>query len=461
MKVLFRGGGVLRMDSQHTTIPVGYVLVEDGRITAVGPVREAPADTEVNHVEDVSGCWVVPGLINMHQHHWYQLLKGISPGLYLEEWVDEILRPASEALTLDDFLVSMRLAAADMLTTGTTTFFNHSVVETPAAWVDDLATVSVGTGIRQVLGKEVRATTRRTPPDEHRVHIERLLRDYPMRADSLFGVALAIETGEHWLRSGTMTEELAAYVTRLVAEFDVPVSDHVTGGTSFRSVADFRRRTGSGEVEWLARRGLLTQRMLLAHAVWITDDEVLSATASGATVVTCPSSSAFTAGGVPPVRSWLASGLNVAVGTDGPMVNDSLDMLGQLRECFLLQNVKYLTPAAVPIDTLWAMATRNGAKALGMDGQLGEITPGASADLAVFDLDDPRYGGALNPPANLVLSGGQREARTVMVRGEIVKDAGGLRTIDVPEALRESRERARELVARAGLRVDRAGTQSP
>ena len=162
MKVLFRGGGVLRMDSQHTTIPVGYVLVEDGRITAVGPVREAPTDTEVNHVEDVSGCWVVPGLINMHQHHWYQLLKGISPGLYLEEWVDEILRPASEALTLDDFLVSMRLAAADMLTTGTTTFFNHSVVETPAAWVDDLATVSVGTGIRQVLGKEVRATTRRT-----------------------------------------------------------------------------------------------------------------------------------------------------------------------------------------------------------------------------------------------------------------------------------------------------------
>jgi 5-methylthioadenosine/S-adenosylhomocysteine deaminase len=440
------------MDPQHTTIPVGYVLVEDSRIAAVGPITQAPADSEVNHVEDTSGCWVVPGLINMHQHHWYQLLKGVSPGLYLEEWADQIMRPAGEALTRDAFLASMRLAAADMLTTGTTTFFNHSVVETPAGWVDDLATVSAGTGIRQVFGKEVRATTRRTPPDEHRRHVERLLRDYPIGADRLFGVALAVETGEHWQRSGTMTEELAAYVARLVREFGVPVSDHVTGGTLFRSVADFRRRTGFGEVEWLARSGLLTEHTLLAHAVWIDDGELLGAAASGATIVTCPSSSAFTAGGIPPVRGWLAGGLNVAVGTDGPMVNDSLDMLGQLRECFLLQNVKYLTPAAVSIDTLWAMATRNGARALRMAGQLGEITPGAVADLAVFDLEDPRYGGALNPTVNLVLSGGQREARTVMVRGEIVKDAGGVRTVDVGAALRESRELARELADRAGLR---------
>ena len=114
MKLLIRGGHILRMDAARTVLENGYVLIEDQRITGVGPMEDAPSASEVNHVEDASGCLVVPGLINSHQHHWYHLLKGMSVGLYLEDWVQQVLTPATQALEKEEFVLSVNLAAADM-----------------------------------------------------------------------------------------------------------------------------------------------------------------------------------------------------------------------------------------------------------------------------------------------------------------------------------------------------------
>ncbi len=443
---------MLRMNAERDTFNEGFVLVEDDRIVEVGHLSEAPSASEVNHVEEASGCLITPGLINSHQHHWYHLLKGVSEGLYLEDWVQQIMNPAAEALEPSDLVVSMRLAAADMLGTGTTTFFNHSVSETDADSVAALAEASVATGIRHVFGKELRAQVRSGDVQTHHDDVEVLLARYPgSAADSLFTVALAVESGEHWIRSGAMSPELARYAVELAERFDVPISDHVTGGTIDRSVIGFRRRAGLAQAEWMAAQGLLTSRTLLAHAVWLEGSEIELVARSGATIVTCPSSSAFTAGGIPPVRDWLAAGVNVAFGSDGPMVNDTVDILGLLRETFLLQSVKYLQPAPVPLEKLWELPTRRAAAGLGVAGRLGEISVGAKADLAIFDLRTPAFGGALNPATNLILSGGGHEARTVMVNGEIVKDQGGFHTLNLGEVVAEGREAARSLAARAGL----------
>ena len=441
------------MDAADTFHPAGYVLVEDGRIVAVGPGDEAPSDSEVNHVEDVTGCIIVPGLINSHQHHWYGLLKGMSEGLYLEDWVERVLRPATAELSRDDLMVSMRLAAADMLAKGTTTFFNHSVTEVGAAVVDELAGVSSAAGIRQVFGKELRATPATVSSTEHRSDVELLLERYPVGSSALFAVGLAVETGEHWIRQGTMTPELAGYASGLARRYGVPISDHVTGGTLARSVTDFRLRNGLGQVEWIAQHGLLSKYSLLAHAVWIDENEVALASQAGSTIVSCPSSSAFTAGGIPPIRGWIDAGINVAIGSDGPMVNDSVDVLGLLREAFLLQNVKYSIPGAVRLSMLWRLATSNAARGLGLGEVVGQISPGWAADLAVFDLRTAEIGGALNPAANLILSGGGHDARFVLVNGEIVVDPGGVRTLDVERVVSDARVSARDLARRAGLAI--------
>lgn len=451
MKLLLRGGSILRMDAANTFLDEGYILIEDGLISAVGPAEEAPSDSEANHVEDVSGCIVVPGLINSHQHHWYGLLKGVSEGLYLEDWVERVLLPATAELSRDDIMVSMRLAAADMLAKGTTTFFNHSVTEVGVSVVDELAEVSSSTGIRHIFGKELRATTTTVSSTEHRKEVEILLARYPVGTSALFAVGLAVETGEHWIREGTMTPELARYAAALSRQYGVPVSDHVTGGTLTRSVSDFRLRTGLGQLEWIAQHGLLSEHSLFAHAVWIDEAESALAAKAGSTIVSCPSSSAFTAGGIPPIRTWLDAGINVSIGSDGPMVNDSLDVLGLLREAFLLQNAKYSIPAAVRLRTLWRLATTNAARGLGLGGVTGHISPGLAADLAVFDMRSAEFGGALNPPVNLILSGGGHDACLVVVNGEIVVDQGGLRTLDSTRIVADARESARDLARRAGL----------
>jgi 5-methylthioadenosine/S-adenosylhomocysteine deaminase len=191
--------------------------------------------------------------------------------------------------------------------------------------------------------------------------------------------------------------------------------------------------------------------MLLAHAVWIDESEMRVAARSGASVVTCPSSGAFTAGGTAPLRGFADAGMNIALGSDGPMVNDSVDMLGQMRECFLLSSSRYLVPAAVSTAQLWEMTTRNAARALGLAGRLGELTPGAVADIAVFDISAARYGGALNPPVNLILCGGGSDVRSVLVDGEIVVENGRLLTMDVDEVVTECRVLAHDLAGRAGI----------
>lgn len=448
--LLLRGGGVLRMDTAFTYIRKGFVLVEGKAIMDVGEMAAAPSDDSVGQVIDTTGCLVTPGLINMHQHHWYNLLKGLSQGFYLEDWVKKILFPATKALSRNDYLVSMRLAAAEMLLSGTSTFFNHSVKGVDYDWVSALAEVSESTGIRQFFGKELRAK----PHDgvaRHRAEVEKLLQRYPHDLNHRFCVNLVFESGQHWLESGATDVDLANYAAKLVEKYHVPLSDHITGGTGFRSVKDFRLREGMGEVTWLLRHGLVTPQTLLVHAPWIDEGEVRVAAECGASIVTCPPSSAFTAGGVAPLGAFMDGGINVALGTDGPMVNDSVDMLDQMRECFLLMNAKYLTPAKIPIPQLWNMSTRNGAQALGFPGRLGELSPGTVADVAVFDLSAPHYGGALNPPANLILSGSSRRVKWVLVNGDIVVDPSGITTFDVLETVRESRELAHDLAHRAGL----------
>lgn len=444
---LIYGGRVRSLDERLGCLDPGYVLVEDRHVLAVGPDHQRPPSSSADVVVDATGCTVMPGLINMHQHHWYTLLKGQGLGLYLEDWFERVLQPAIGVLSDIDQVVALRLAAAEMLLCGTTTFFNHSVTDTSHSLIDALAFCTEQAGIRQVFGKEVRAVPEAGAAAEEQA-VGDLLDRYPL-GGSRFSAALVVETGAHWLTTGATDEAAIRRAHRLSQAHGVPVSDHITGGTLFRSVSDGWRSTGQGDVDRLAVLGALDERSLLVHALWMTPGETRLAAEAGATVVTCPASSAFTAGGSPPIRDFLQQGLNVCLGTDGPMVNDSVDLIEQLRACLRLANTRYLRPDAVGESELVAFVTTSAARALHWP-ELGALRPGARADIAVFARGGAHYGGGLDPDRIWLTAGSGRDARWVLVDGQIVVSPGGLETLDVREVCAEAREHAGQLWRRMG-----------
>ena len=162
-RTLIKNGYVVTVDGQRQVHPGGFVTIDGSRISAVGPSLQCPASEGFDEVIDAAGAIVVPGLINMHQHHWYTLFKGIADGLLLEDWVTDILLPLSLHLDAPAMRLSNYLAGMEMLATGTTCSLNHSVTTT----TPELVAASIGPqaelGIRQVYAKELRCRTPGNP----------------------------------------------------------------------------------------------------------------------------------------------------------------------------------------------------------------------------------------------------------------------------------------------------------
>src|SRR3954451_8396155 len=129
-RILINNGYVVTVDSQRNVFPGGYVATDGQNIGAVGPAEKTPAASGFDELIDAKGCIVLPGLINMHQHHWYTLFKGLADGYLLEDWVSDFLLPLSAQLTADAMRVSSYVAGMEMLATGTTCSLNHSVTTT-------------------------------------------------------------------------------------------------------------------------------------------------------------------------------------------------------------------------------------------------------------------------------------------------------------------------------------------
>jgi 5-methylthioadenosine/S-adenosylhomocysteine deaminase len=339
-----------------------------------------------------------------------------------------------------------------MLSTGTTTFLNHSVTSTTAADVAASIEPFADMGIRQVFCKELRVGSGR---DEDRAiaDLEEVIRRWDDPRERMVTVGAVIETGAHWLKTGVTSEELIRRGSRVAAGRGLRISDHITGASIWRAIAARIRSEGRNDIEHLMGLGVLGPHWILVHCTWINDREIKFCAESGAHVVVCPASGAYTAGGAAPIRTFLAEGLSVALGSDGPMVNDSVDMVEQMKHTALLQNIRYLTPAAVSSEQLIEMTTLSGARVLGLADEIGTIEVGKRADIAVFDMSGWHWGVPLRPHAALVFAGKGTDAKHVLVNGVFrVRDGQPQATGRLIGSVRhEARERAEALVQHAGL----------
>jgi 5-methylthioadenosine/S-adenosylhomocysteine deaminase len=458
-RTLIANGHVICVDPARNVFPDGFIAIDGSDIVAVGATARMPPGETFERVIDASGCLVLPGLINMHQHHWYTLFKGLADGYLLEDWVTNFLLPLSRQLGPEAMRVSSSVAAMEMLATGTTCSFNHSVTTTDAELVAASIEPQCELGIRQIYGKELRCKTPGNPDhplslDESLAAFDEEYRRWHGAHDGLARFGMVIESNAHWCAAGMSTEDLICRGYELAKALDLRISTHIAGGSFSleKGFLKYLRETGRTDVRYLMQLGLLDRHWLLIHGIHNTELDLEQMASVGASLVYTPTSEAIRGGGITPAANASRAGINVALGTDGPMVDYSVDMVEQMKACMLMQHVRHLDPTRISAERALEMATINAANALGLENEIGSLEAGKRADIAVFDLRKPYIGVLHRPLSNFICAGKGSDARLVIVNGEIVyRDGKFTRCSDTERLSAEAERIGARLIEQAGL----------
>lgn len=458
MRTLIRDACVLTVNSQREVFERGYVVIDGRSIAAVGPSADEPAGP-FDRVIDAAGMVLSPGLINMHQHLHMNLIKGLADGLLLEPWVFTLSTPFRGHVDEEALRLSTTLGALEMLRTGTTCVLNHQAPFNVPDYQHKVIGWMGDAGIRQMLGIAFQCRTPKLPTHPHsaqqaRQLLETFIEERDGAREGLTQLALVIECNAHHTELGRSSDELVSVGHGLARDKDLRIAVHMSGGTLSMSMGftKYRRQTGRSDVEYLERLGVLDHRWILKHGIHFSDTDMETVRRRGASVVYTPTSEAVRGGGIGPFGRMTAMGINCALGSDGPAVDYSVDMVEQMRACCVLQGVRYRDPGTIDDHCALEMATIRAARALGLSDRIGSIEPGKLADLVLFDLSRPHQQLVLDPVRRLVRTGRGTDSHTVFVQGEQRLQAGRFPNEQgVEQLLEQARAKGRKVADAAGF----------
>jgi 5-methylthioadenosine/S-adenosylhomocysteine deaminase len=214
----------------------------------------------------------------------------------------------------------------------------------------------------------------------------------------------------------------------------------------------YLRETGRTDVRYLMQLGILDPRWILIHCIHCTELDIEHMARVGASLVYTPTSESIRGGGIGPASNAQRAGVTVALGTDGPMVDYSVDMVEQMKACALLQHARHLDPTRISAERAIEMATISAAKALGLEREIGSLEAGKRADIAVFDLDKPYVGVLHRPISTFICAGKGSDARAVLVDGQIVyRDGKFARLADAGGVITEAERIGKVVLDQSGL----------
>jgi 5-methylthioadenosine/S-adenosylhomocysteine deaminase len=438
---LIRNAEIVTMNDRLDVI-FGDVAVRDGRIDGVGKVDGGQFD----RVIDAAGGYVTPGFIQTHVHLCQTLFRGYADDMPLLEWLRRRIWPMEAAHTPSTLRASTRLAAAELLLSGTTTVLTMETVHDTDVVFETLAEI----GMRGTIGKCM---------------MDAVTDDVPrrLREGTLASVdeSLALKKRWHGAAGGRLraafaprfavscSRDLLEAVAALSVRENALVHTHASENRD--EVEAVRRLSGGfSNLEYLADTGLATPRLCAAHCVWATDEEQALLADRGVKVLHCPGSNMKLGSGIAPVPEMRARGISVSLGADGAACNNRLDMFDEMRLAATLQALRLGPGALTARDALW-MATREGANALGLPDELGIIAAGRRADLILIDRTGPHLATSADPWAAIVYAARGSDVRLTMVDGELLVDDFRLTRLDGPEVAASAAAAATELATRAGF----------
>src|SRR5436190_8732861 len=370
--VLVRSGTILTMNDRFDVVS-GDVAIRDGRIEAVGQVNP---DARFDRVVDAAGGYVLPGLIQTHIHLCQTLFRGLADDLPLLDWLRRRVWPMEAAHDAESLFAAAQLAALELVTSGTTAVLTMETVHETEAVFEAIA----DSGLRATIGKAMMDAAPEAPPrlrEATRTSVDESLA-LARRWDGAAGGRLRAALAPRFAVS--CSEDLLRAVADLSSEHGLLVHTHAS--ESRDELAIVRQRTGLGNIEFLATVNLTSPRLCAAHCVWVDDREMGILADRGVKALHCPSSNLKLGSGIAPVTEMRKRGIGVSLGTDGAACNNRLDMFEEMRLAALLQATRS-GPGALPARDALTMATRSGAKTLGLDTELGSIEIGKRADVIV------------------------------------------------------------------------------
>jgi 5-methylthioadenosine/S-adenosylhomocysteine deaminase len=434
--LVVRNGTVITVNAEHRIIENGAVAIDKGHIVAVDTAAVVAAGYRPRQTLDAGGGLVMPGLINAHGHAAMVLLRGVADDLKLMEWLQRYIFPAEKKNVTAEFVrVGTRLAALEMLRSGTTTFVDMYYFE------DEVAQVAKEAGIRTVAGEtliEFPAPDNKTIA-ESLAYIEKYVQKW--KGDPLVTPALAPHSA--YLCSADTLKAARA----LADKYGVPLLIHVSETKDEQDQVN-KRYEGKTPTEVLRDLGFLRKGVLAAHGVWLSpgDRAILKEAQVG--VAHCPQSNMKLSSGPAPVREMIAEDVRLGLGTDGAASNNDLDMFEEMMTAALLAKHVSGDPTAVPAPAALAMATIGSARALGMENELGSLEPGKRADLVVVGLDAARLHPLYDPVSHLVYAAKGSDVRHVVVEGRIVVRDRKVLTLDEVKVLAEA-DRMRDQIRKS------------
>lgn len=430
VELLIHARWVLPIAPQNQILENHSIAIDQGRIQAVLPTAKAKEKFKAQETLSLDNHVIMPGLINAHSHAPMVLFRGLADDLALMDWLTQHIWPAeSDIINAQSVEDGCRLAIAEMIRGGTTCFNEHYF------YGDVLANTAISEGMRACIGPLVMSvpTGFAKNENEYLAKAERIYQEQPQH--DLITWSLAPHAPY------TTNDQTLLKVKALSESHNFIIHMHLHE-TEDEIHTDLKNH-GKRPMQRLLELGLLDEKFVAVHMVHLTDEEIAMAKETGIHVVHCPESNMKLASGLARIDDLQKAGVNVAIGTDSACSNNDLDMFGEIRSATFMAKVKQRDPTTLPALQALKMATLNGAKALGIDREVGSLEVGKAADVIAINLDPFFTQPIYNPASQLVYAANRLQVSDVWIAGKRLLTSGKFTQLDIDRAVAKAKSWAK------------------
>ena len=437
--ILIKGGTIVTMDRKDAIVH-GDLLISDGRIAEVDEEIGSYADDTI----DARDCAVLPGFVQTHIHLCQTLFRGAADDLALIDWLKKRVWPMEAAHTKESIRTSARLGVAELIKGGTTCALTMETVR----HTEEVLRVVDETGFRATVGKCMMDKGDEVPRALHE--------------ETAASIRESVALIEQWHGRGngrirccfaprfaiSCTRELLSEVSELARKHKVMIHTHSSENKNECEIVE--AETGRRNVAYLDSLGISGAHVLLAHCIHLDTEEMETLSRTKTNVAHCPSSNLKLGSGLARVAEMLARKIPVSLGADGAACNNRLDMFTEMRTAALLQKLAH-GPEVLSAAQVLRMATIDGARALGLENEIGSLEVGKRADVIVVDLKQLHSSPKQDVISSLVYSAQPADVRVTIINGRVVMRDGELLSLNEDSVMADANPEASALARRAGL----------